>query len=85
VTVPKPILHVTHHALIRYLERVRGFKFDNELAQIRRICGETRNGTVKAHGCLFEIKDGKLVTIVPEGKDPSQTKRRDTFTALSGK
>lgn len=75
--MPKPI-HVTHHALVRYLERVRGFKFDREIAEIRKICANIDvNGTVKAHGCSFEVRNGSVVSIVPEGEGPCATKRAE--------
>jgi hypothetical protein len=74
----KPV-HITHHALVRYLERVRGFKFDREIAEMRRICAGVTNGTVKAHGCVFEVKDGCLVTVAPLGDagGVSGTKRQE--------
>jgi hypothetical protein len=71
------MLHITHHALIRYLERVRGFNFDKEKDAIRKICGAVVNGTVKAEGCVFEIKDGRLVTITPDTGLPNATKHRE--------
>ena len=70
----KTQLRVTDHALIRYLERVRGFKFDKEIAEIRKICGEEKNASIKAHGCVFEIKDGALISIMPDSGTPNHTK-----------
>lgn len=58
-------VHITEHALFRYLERVRGFSFEREKAEIRKICGTIQNGTVKHGGCHFEIVNGRLVTITP--------------------
>ena len=65
--MPKPV-HVTHHALIRYLERVRGFNFDREIAEIRKICG-----------CLFEVRNGSVVSILPKTDYPSATKRKEVL------
>lgn len=66
---------VTDHALVRFLERVRGFSFDRERGQIQDICRGTTTGTIKAFGCLFEVEDGAVITIVPENTTPSRTKR----------
>ena len=70
-------LHVTHHALLRYLERVRGFKFDKEISEIRTICCGVTNGHIKAHGCIFEIKNGALITVTPDNGGPSRTRRQE--------
>lgn len=68
-------LHVTHHALVRFLERVRGFQFEREKAEILRICNGVSNGTVKFEGCTFEIKNDSVVTVMPDSGSPSRTKR----------
>ena len=73
----KTQLRVTDHALIRYLERVRGFKFDKEIAEIRRICGEAMNAAVKSHGCIFEVKDGSVITVMPNTGTPNHTKHAE--------
>ncbi len=70
---------VTDHALIRYLERVRGFDLDRSRAEIRDICRGIKNGTVKLNGCNFEVKNGYVVTIAPSGREPSATKRREVM------
>lgn len=82
--MPRPH-HVTHHALLRYLERVRGFKFDRERAEIQRIvssCGQ--NGTVKFEGHSFEVKNGAVITVAPinEKQTPNRTKREDVRARL---
>jgi hypothetical protein len=73
------MLHVTHHALVRYLERVRGFKFDREREAIQKICAGIKDGSVKAHGCIFEIRNGTVVSICPDGPYPNATKRAEVF------
>ena len=55
--------HVTDHALLRFLERVRGFSFVKERAEIQKICGGIENGTIKAHGCRFEIENWTVITV----------------------
>jgi hypothetical protein len=67
------VARVSDHALLRYLQRVRGFKFDKEIAEIRKIVGTLRDGTVKAHGCLFKVKDGTVISILPDEKEPNRT------------
>jgi hypothetical protein len=76
--------HVTDHALRRYLERVRGFKFDKEVSQIQDICRGVENGTVKAFGHRFEIENWVVITIAPVGEDqrPNRTKRQNVGSAL---
>lgn len=72
--------HVTDHALVRYLERVRGFTFERERAEIRRICnglGDSKKATVRSNNCLFEVRNGSVVTITPPGNGPSKTKRAE--------
>ena len=80
--MPAP-LHITEHALLRYLERVRGFSFAKERAEIMKICKGTTNGTVKAVGHQFEIRNGRLLTITPPGV--CAQKRSDTLARLEGK
>lgn len=70
-------LAITDHALIRFLERVRGFSFDKERAEIAKICGTMHTGAVLAHGCRFEVKAGVLVTITPATPTPNRTKRQE--------
>lgn len=77
--MPAP-LHITEHALLDYLERVRGFSFDKEREEIRKICKDTTTGTVKAAGHQFEIRDGRLITITPPGM--CKTKRADVLDRL---
>jgi len=68
-------VHVTLHALMRFLERVRGFNFDKERAEIKKICAGVTNGVVKAHGCRFEVKEGNVVTVTPAMPTPNRTTR----------
>lgn len=78
----KPNLHVTHHALVRFLERVRGFKFDREVAEIKTICAGIENGHVKAQGCVFEVKNGAVITVTPDTGSPNATRRAEVMSAV---
>jgi hypothetical protein len=68
-------LHITEHALLRYLQRVRKFDFRQEVKEIENICHGVTTGTVKKHGCLFEVVDGSVITITPDTGHPNKTKR----------
>lgn len=70
-----PHIHVTHHALVRFLERVRGFKFDREIAEIQKVCAGVTNGRVKALGHTFTVKDGCVITIAQEEDYPCRSYR----------
>lgn len=72
-----PDVFITHHALLRYLERVRGFKFERERIELRRICRGVTNGTVRYDGHVFTVKNGNLITVAPQGKGPCKTRRDD--------
>lgn len=70
---------VTDHSLVRYLERVRGFDFKRERAAIQQVCqglGDVVYATVKKDGCLYEIRNGAVVTITPDSGRPCATTRR---------
>jgi hypothetical protein len=70
-------VYVTHHALVRYLERVRGFQFDREIAEIQKICAGLTNGSVRLDGNIYEVRNGNLITITPAGKGPCKTRRAE--------
>lgn len=70
-------VYVTHHALIRYLERVRGFKFGREIAEMQKICEGVTNGHIRRDGHIYEVRGGNLVTVTPIGKGPSKTRRAE--------
>ena len=66
---------VTDHALLRFLERVRGFDLSKERWEIAEICRGVTNGTVKKHGHRFEVKDGSVITVMPACPIPNRTTR----------
>jgi hypothetical protein len=68
-------LRITDHALLRYLERVRGFSFEREKQAIWEICRGVQHGRVKKDGCVFEVRNGALVTITPDTGSPNRTCR----------
>lgn len=74
-------LRITDHALVRFLERVRGFDLERERQAIRDICRGINSGTVKARGHLFEVKSRAVVTVAPDSGSPCRSKRE----AIMGK
>jgi hypothetical protein len=76
-------VHITHHALIRYLERVRGFKFAREIAELQKICAGTTNGHVRLDGHVYEVRNGNLITVTPAGKGPCKTRRAELAAGAS--
>lgn len=66
---------VSDHALLRYLERVRGFTFEREREEIASTCRGVETGTVKWRGHLYEVREGRVVTITPDVGHPNKTKR----------
>jgi hypothetical protein len=71
-------VHVTDHALIRYIERVHGIDLEDVRAEVARVCeqaaGVSGNVTIRADGHFFECRDGTVVTVTPVGYN--RTKRR---------
>lgn len=68
---------VSDHALVRYLERIRGFSFERERGQIQDICAGVEEGTVKFEGHRFEVMNGRVITVVPATLSPNRTRRRE--------
>lgn len=61
---------VTDHAVVRYLERVRGFNIENVRAAILTIAGGAAAVGAKAvrkDGFCYQIRDRKIVTVSPDG------------------
>jgi hypothetical protein len=69
-------IKISDHALVRWLERVRGFRLDLERREIDDLLhGVGKNGTIKAFGRLFEVSNNVLVTITPDSGYPNKTRR----------
>lgn len=77
----KPIHHVTDHALVRYLERVKGM----DVEAIRRMIGRKVDRGVKqgasgviSGGMVYKLQGRTVVTIAPhhEPNKRSRQKRR---------
>lgn len=69
---------VTDHAVLRYLERAKGFDIEAVRRHIEDLCaGAIVAGAtcVRAEGVKFEIAAGKVVTVTPGGSGPNRTKR----------
>jgi hypothetical protein len=60
---------VTDHALLRYLERIKGYDFSDEVEELSRLVGNIREGVVIGRACRLEVKNGCVVTVKPFGRD----------------
>ncbi|MFD1342904.1 hypothetical protein [Litorisediminicola beolgyonensis] len=76
----KPLLHVTDHAVVRYLERVAGL----DIAAIRCEIGRRAEQAIEhgaagaiSGGFVHRIVDGSVVTVTPHNQPKiGQGKRR---------
>lgn len=67
---------VTDHAVLRYLERVRGFDVEAVRRHIAITCAAAASAgaaNLKAEGVRFAIDNGAVVTVMPNGTGPSRT------------
>ena len=61
-------IHVTDHAVIRYLERVKGLDVEATRRHIADVCKGVRLARcVRAEGFDFVIKERCVVTVRPNG------------------
>lgn len=74
MTVPP----VSDHAIIRYLERAKGFDMEEVRQHIADVCRDAaRAGAicVQAEGVKFEITGGRVVTVTPGSGGANRIKR----------
>ena len=74
----KPRVHISDHALVRYIERVKGFDVEKIRKEIEELVAPTlgTNATaISANGFTFVIKGGYVTTVVP-GSTPAGAKRK---------
>lgn len=72
-------IRVTDHAVLRYLERVVGFDIDAVRKHIADTCAAPAAigaVCVRAEGYRFEITNNTVVTVRPDGVEPSNTTRQ---------
>lgn len=70
-----PLPHVTDHAVLRYLERVRGMDIEAVRRHIAALCaGAVACGAIcyRAEGHRFTIADRTVVTVRPMPGKPSR-------------
>lgn len=70
---------VTDHAVLRYLERAKGFDIESVRSHIATLCaGAVNSGasTMHAEGVKFEFTNRSVVTVSPGGGYSSRTHRR---------
>lgn len=69
-------VHATDHALLRYLERVRGIDVEAIRAHIEKTCeGAAAMGASYVHteGVKFAIVNHNVTTVIPNTKVPTAT------------
>jgi hypothetical protein len=69
---------VTDHAVLRYLERARGFDVEAVRVHIATLCAPAvaaGASTFRAEGVRFEFQGPTVVTVAPGGNTISQTRR----------
>lgn len=72
---PEPV-RVSDHAILRYLERGMGLNMEIVRQHIADLCaGPAGIGAVcvRSEGLRFEITNNTVVTVRPDGKEPSKT------------
>jgi hypothetical protein len=64
----KPTIHVTDHALVRYLERVHGVDVEGLRKRIgRSVHSAVEHGAsgVRINGVRYRLKQNRVITILP--------------------
>jgi hypothetical protein len=64
---------ITDHALVRYLERVKGIPLDDVRQEMRDLCWRyVDSGAVQAQidGFWWQFRAGRVVTILPRKASP---------------
>lgn len=79
------MISVSDHALLRYLERVKGIDVEGVRAHIAQVCrGVVLARCVKAEGFDFIIKNQTVVTVKPVGARNPKRVPRDRSEAIYG-
>jgi len=80
---------VTDHAVLRYLERVKGVDVESIREHIKAIClPALKVGalSVSAEGARFEFTNGVVTTVIPLHQTPNNTKQaRLANQSMNGK
>lgn len=74
----KPAIHVTDHALVRYLERVMGFDVDGVRRHIGHIAdlGIQHGATgVQSGGFSYKLRGNTVITVTPVNHPNIRTDR----------
>lgn len=81
-------IHVTDHAVLRYMERCYGFNMELVRAHIADVCaGPAAFGAsaVRAEGVKFEIDNNRVITVVPDSTLPSRTREEKSRNRWNAK
>lgn len=69
---------VTDHAIVRYLERAKGFDIEAVRSHIATLCQpaiKAGANTLQAEGVRFEFNGSTVVTVAPASTQISRTRR----------
>lgn len=83
----KEPVHVTDHAVLRYLERVIGLNIDVVRDHIAGICAAPAAfgvSAVRAEGVRFEITNNTVITVRPDSTMATATKQRRMVLSVGG-
>lgn len=78
MTTRKEPVRVSDHAVLRYMERAKGFDVASVREHIATLCaGPAALGAscVRAEGVKFELGDNSVITVVPDHVTPGKTTR----------
>lgn len=70
---------VTDHAIVRYLERARGFDIEEVRRHIAALCTPAMNAgshCLHAENVRFILANMTVITVEPNGTMPSETQQR---------
>jgi len=77
---PAEDIHITDHALLRYVERVFGIDVDAVRRQILTDgvakCIELGASTITVNGIQFRVKDRSIVTVIGSNQKPHRKKSK---------
>lgn len=88
IEVNKEPVHVSDHAVLRYLERGMNISVETVRAHIRSVChGPAALGarSVRAEGLKFQIVNNNVVTVEPDSTTPNATTRDRNQRLLQAK
>ena len=81
IEIRKEPIRVTDHAVLRYMERAMGLNVEIVREHILSVCADAAAFgavCVRAEGLRFEIIENRIVTVAPDGVQPSRISQART-------